>query len=156
VLSVVADDQDSLVDSGSFEDLVDSTDDVEVADLSRQDAVCDFGDLRATPEQVEATGVAELARPDQTGFFVHDDGETRSVMVFGDADDAEGAAGEREDLLAEGTSPISGVPYSEFGDFDVEVGGDQVRIDIDYADPKDISAVITRRDYPSVCAPDPG
>ena len=154
LVDVVDDDEDSAVDTDAFEDLVDSTDDVEVADLARADTVCSLGDAELSPEQLESSGVTELGRPDETAYFVHgDEGETRSVLKFGDDDAAEDDAGAREELLADGTSPVSGVPYSEFGDFDVETDGDQVRIDIDYDNPKDVSAVITRRDYPSVCAP---
>ena len=154
---VVADDAESAVDTDAFEDLIDSTDDVEVADLARNDAVCSLGSSRVSPEQLDATGVAELGRPDKTAFLVHgDEGDTRSVLVFGDEDAAEDDAGAREEFLAEGTSPISGVPYSEFGDFEVEPDGEQVRIDIEYDDPRDISAVLTRGDYPSVCVPDAG
>jgi hypothetical protein len=152
---VVADDEESAVDTGAFEDLVDSTDDVEVADLVRDDTVCALGEARLSPEQLAASGVTELGRPDETAFFVYgDEGETRSVLRFADDGAAEDDADAREEFLADGTSPISGVPYSEFGDFAVEADGDQVRIDIDYDDPRDVSAVVTRRDYPSVCVPD--
>ena len=154
VLSVVADDQDSLVDSGSFEVLVDSTDDVEVADLSRGDAVCSLGDLRPRSKQLEAAGIADLTAPDSSGFFVHgDDGQVRTVMLFGDGDTAAEAADEREALLTDGASPVSGVPYSEFGSYDVESDGEQVRIDVEYDDPGDAAAVLARRDYPSICVP---
>jgi hypothetical protein len=154
VLSTVSDDTESLVDSGSFEDLADSTDDVEVADLTRQDAVCSLGDSRIPPEQLAATGLADLSRPDASGFFVHgDDGEVRAVMLFADGDAADEAADERETFLADGTSPVSGVPYSEFGSYEVETDGEQVRIEVEYDDPDDVSAVLRRRDYPSVCVP---
>jgi hypothetical protein len=155
VLSVVDDDHDSLVDSGSFDDLVDSTDDVEVADLSRADAVCSLGDSRLPPDQLAASDAAGLTRPHEAGFFVHgDDGRVRSVLRFGDSDKAEEAADEREELLADGTSPVSGVPYSEFGSYEVEADDEQVRIDIEYDEPTDVSAVLARRDYPSICLPE--
>ncbi len=154
VLSAVADDTDSLVDTGAFGDLVASADDIEVADLTREDAVCSLGDSVLPPEQLEAIGADDLAGPDQAGFFVHgDDGQALSVMVFESEDAAGDAASQREDFLAEGASPVSGVPYSELGGFDVEADGDQVRIDIDYDNPTDISAAVTGRDYPSVCGP---
>ena len=152
VLSTVADDTESLVDSGSFEDLVDSTDDVEVGDLVRGDAVCAIDDPRVPPEQLEASGLADLSRPDTSGFFVHD-GEVRAVMIFDDGDAADEAADEREAFLADGTSPVSGVPYSEFGSYDVASDGKQVRIDVEYDDPGDLPAVIRRGDLPSICVP---
>ncbi len=152
---VVDDDDESAVDTGAFEDLIDSTDDIEVADLARADAACSLGGSTLTAEQLAACGVAELGPPEETAYFVPgDEGETRSVLRFADDGAAEDDAGAREEFLADGTSPVSGVPYNEFGDFDVETDGDQVRIDIDYDDPKDISAVVTRRDYPSVCVPE--
>ncbi len=155
VADVVADDADSAVDTDAFEDLIDSTDDVELADLSRDDMACALGFSRLSPEQVEASGVEELGHPDEVGFFVHgDEAETRSVLQFADDGAAEDDAEAREKFLEEGSSPISGVPYSEFGSWDVEADGDQVRIDIDYDDPQDVPALVSRGDYLSFCTPE--
>jgi hypothetical protein len=154
VLEVVKDDADSAVDSERFEDLVDGTDDIEVADLARGEAACSSPEQPLTPERLESSGLEELGSPEQRGFFVHgEDGETRAVLRFADEDAAEDDAEAREAFLDEGTSPISGVPYSEFGDWTVEADGEQVRIDIDYDEPESIPAVIGRGDYPSICAP---
>ena len=51
VAEVVADDADSAVDTDAFEDLIDSTDDVELADLARDDMACSLGFTRLSPEQ---------------------------------------------------------------------------------------------------------
>lgn len=155
VADVVADDADSAVDTDAFEDLIDSTDDVELADLSRDDMACSLGFSRLSPEQVAASGIEELGRPDEVGFFVHgDEADTRSVLQFEDDDAAEDDAEARETFLDEGSSPVSGVPYNEFGSWDVEADGDQVRIDIDYDDPKDVPALVSRGDYLSFCGPE--
>ncbi|MET0525802.1 MAG: hypothetical protein ABWZ91_13435 [Nocardioides sp.] len=155
VAEVVADDADSAVDSDAFEDLVDSTDDVELADLARDDLACSLGVSRLTPEQQEASGIGDLGHPEEVGFFVHgDDADTRSVLQFDSDEAAEDDATAREEYLDEGSSPVSGVPYSEFGDWEIEAEGDQVRIDVDYDDAKDVPAVVSRGDYVSVCAPD--
>jgi hypothetical protein len=153
-LDAVNDDADSAVDSDSFEDLVDSTDDVEVAALARGDAACSStGPL--SPEQLEASGMEELGRAEQHGFFVHgDEGDARSVLVFEDEEAAEDDAKAREAFLEDGTSPYSGVPYAEFGDWEIETDGVQVRIDVDYDEPETIPAVISRGDYLGVCAPE--
>jgi hypothetical protein len=155
VQEVVKDDADSAVDSDRFEDLVDGTDDIEVADLARGEAACSSPERPLTPEQLEASGLEELGTPEERGYFVHgEDGETRAVLRFDDEDAAGDDAQAREAFLDEGTSPISGVPYSEFGDWAVEADGDRVRIDIDYDEPEIIPAVIGRGDYPSICAID--
>jgi hypothetical protein len=154
VLSAVADDKDSLIDGESFEDLVDSTDDVELADLTRKDSVCSFGNAPLSAEQIEASGVTDLASPDQAGFFVHgDDGAATSVMLFDSDGAADDAAEERETYLTDGTSPFSGQPYTEIADYDVEADGKQVRIDVDPENPKAIPGMIQRSDYPSICTP---
>lgn len=157
VLDVVADDADSAVDTDAFEDLVDDVDDVEVADLARDDAVCMLDTGRLTPEQLETTGVEALGSPDQTGFFVYgDEFDARSVLAFEDEDAAEEDARAREEFLDDGTSPVSGVPYSEFGTWEIETDGDQVRIDVEYDEPRTIPAVISRGDTLGICAPDGG
>ena len=155
VADVVADDADSAVDNDAFEDLIDSTDDVELADLARGDQACSMGLDRLTPEQLEASGIDELGHPDEVGFFVHgDEADARSVLQFDSDEAAEDDAQAREEFLEDGTSPVAGVPYSEFGDWEIEADGDQVRIDIDYDDPRDIRAVVSRGDYLSVCFPE--
>ena len=154
VLEVVKDDADSAVDADRFDDLVDGSDDIEVADLSRGDAVCSAGDRPLTPEQFEASGLEELGTPEERGFFVHgEDGETRAVLSFDDEQAAEDDADARSDFLDDGLSPVSGVPYSEFGDWEIEADGELVRIEIDYDDPLTVGPVISRGDYPSVCVP---
>ncbi len=155
VADVVADDADSAVDTDAFEDLVDSTDDIELADLARDDLACSLGTSRLTPEQQEASGLEELGHPEEVGFFVHgDEPETRSVLKFDSDEAADDDAEAREEYLDEASSPVSGVPYSEFGDWEIEADGDQLRIDISYDDAKDVPAVVSRGDYLSVCAPD--
>jgi hypothetical protein len=156
-LDVISDDADSAVDEESFDELLDGTDDVELAVLSRDAAFCSLGASRLSADQLGAAGLADLGHPDQTAFFVHgDDGKARSVLQFADEAAADDDAEAREQFLAEAVSPVSGVPYSEFGTFDVEADGEQVRIDVTYDDPRDIPAVIGRNDYPSVCVPDAG
>jgi hypothetical protein len=157
VLEAVQDDADSAVDADRFDDLVDGTDDIEVADLGRGDAACSAGDRPLTPEQLAASGLEELGAPEERGFFVHgQEGDTRAVLLFGDEQAAEDDADARRDFLEEGTSPVSGVPYSEFGDWTVEAEDERVRIDIEYDEPRDVAAVISRGDYPSVCIPSGG
>ena len=154
VLEVIADDADSAVDDDTFEDLVDSTDDVEVAQMARDDKACQEIE-RLSPEQLEASGIDELGHPEETGFFVHgDEADVRSVLLFDDDDAAEEDAEAREDFLADGSSPVSGVPYEEFAEWEIDTDGKQERIDLDYDDPQDVSAVISRGDFVSVCAPE--
>ncbi|HET9423614.1 MAG TPA: hypothetical protein VFO49_20920 [Nocardioides sp.] len=155
VAEVVADDADSAVDTDAFADLVDSTDDVELADLARDDLACSMGATRLTQEQLAASGLDELGHPEEVGFFVHgDEADTRSVLQFDSDEAAEDDAAAREEFLDEGSSPVAGVPYSEFGSWKIEADGDQVRIDIDYDDPRDVPAVVSRGDYLSVCLPE--
>ncbi len=154
VLDVIADDADSAVDDDTFEDLVDSTDDVEVAQMARDDKACQEVD-RLSPEQLEASGIDELGHPEETGFFVHgDEGDVRSVLLFDDEDAAEEDAEAREEFLADGSSPVSGVPYEEFADWEIDTDGEQERIDLDYDEPEVVSAVIARGDFVSVCPPE--
>ena len=154
VLDVIADDADSAVDDDTFEDLVDSTDDVEVAQMARDDKACQAID-RLSPEQLEASGIDELGHPEETGFFVHGDkADVRSVLLFDDEDAAEEDAEAREEFLADGSSPVSGVPYEEFAEWEIDTDGDQERIDLDYDEPEVVSAVISRGDFVSVCPPE--
>jgi hypothetical protein len=154
VLDVVNDDADSAVDSDTFEDLAESIDEVEVAALSRGKGACSLG-AELSEKQLEASGITDLGHAEQNGFFVHgDEGEARSVLVFDDEESAEDDAKAREEFLESGSSPVSGVPYSEFGDWEIETDGDQVRIDIDYDEPEAIWPVISRGDYLSVCSPE--
>ncbi len=151
VLDAIRDDTDSLVDTGAFDELVDSTDDVEVADLARGDQVCRRG---SRPVDDELGLAADLGRPDSRAFFVHGgDGGTRSVLQFETDAEAEDDAEARAIFLSESPSPISGVPYSEFGMWEIETDDAQLRIDIDYDEPQYIPAVISRGDLLSVCAP---
>lgn len=100
ILDAVHDDTDSLVDSEAFEDLVDSTDDIEYAVLARSDSVCGLDDPQVTPE---------LA-----GLFVHgDDATATSALLLGSEDDA--------DAVAE---------VAEANDLHAEVDGDRVLADI--------------------------
>ena len=154
VLDVIADDADSAVDDDTFEDLVDSTDDVEVAQMARDDKACQEIE-RLSPEQLEASGIDELGHPEETGFFVHgDEGEVRSVLLFEDEDAAEEDAEAREEFLADGSSPVSGVPYEELAEWEIDTDGEQERIDLDYDEPEVVSAVIARGDFVSVCPPE--
>ena len=98
---------------------------------------------RLSPEQLEASGIDELGHPEQTGFFVHgDEGDVRSVLLFDDEDAAEEDAEAREEFLADGSSPVSGVPYEEFADWEIDTDGELERIDLDYDEPEVVSAVI--------------
>ena len=100
ILEAVDDDIDSLIDDESFQDLVDSTDDVEYAVLARSGAVCGIGDPPVTPRQA--------------GVFVHGDDPTATlVLLMESGDDA--------DELAEA---------AESNDVDVEVDDEQVRADL--------------------------
>lgn len=146
VLDVIEDDADSAVDDGTFEDLADSTDDVEVADLTRDDRAC---------VEVEATDSAGLRRPEGTGFFVHgDEGEVRQVLLFEDGDAAEEDADAREKYLSEESSPVSGVPYTEFAEWEIDTDGEKEQIDLDYDEPRVVAAVLQRRDFVSLCPPE--
>ena len=156
MLDVVADDADSAVDTDAFEDLVDSTDDVEVADLARDDMACSRSAERLSPEQLEASGIDELGHPEETGFFVHgDEGDTRSVLQFERRRCGRGRRrrpARSSSPTAPRRSPASRTPSS--ASWEIETDGEQVRIDIDYDDPEDVSAVISRGDYLSVCPPE--
>lgn len=151
VLDAIDDDIESLVDTGFFDDLVDSTDDVEVADLAAGDQTCTQG---GRPIDDELGLMADLGDPESRAFFVHgDDGDTRSVLQFGTESEAEADAEARGAFLAVSISPISGVPYSEFGEWEIETDDAQVRVDIDYDEPMSVSAAVSRGDYFSVCPP---
>ena len=152
-LDVISDDADSAVDNESFDELVDGTDDVEFAALARDDLACPG--VRADPEHEAA--LEELGRPEQTGFFVHgDDGDARSVLLFDDDGAAEDDAGAREDYLAEGRDPVSGEPFDDFAESEIDTDGERVHVDLTFDEPQILAAVISRRAYSgfSACAPD--
>ena len=129
---------------------------MEVAALTRGEEACSLG-ARLSEEQLEASGITDLGHAEQNGFFVHgDEGKARSVLVFDDEQSAEEDAKAREEFLDDGNSPVSGVPYAEFGDWEIETDGDQVRIDIDYDEPGSAWRAITRGDTLGICSPDGG
>ena len=148
-LEAIADDADSAVDKDTFEDLVDSTDDAEFAALARDDLPC--RSMNATPEQADAFD--SLGRPEQTGFFVHgDDGDARSVLLFGDDDAADDDAKARGEYLAEGVNAMSGEPFDEYADWEVEADGERVHVDLEFDEPRILLAVIQSGDYTSFSA----
>ena len=154
VLDVIEDDADSAVDDGTFENLADSTDDVEVADLTRDDRAC-LEVERLTPEELESSGIGGLGRPEGTGFFVHgDEADVRQVLLFEDGDAAEEDAEAREQYLSEESSPVSGVPYTEFAEWEIDTDGEKEQIDLDYDEPRVVAAVLQRRDFVSLCPPE--
>ena len=75
------------------------------------------------------------------------------MLQFDTDGEARADAEARAVFLAESTSPISGIPYSEFGAWEIETDDAQLRIDVDYDDPLTVSAAISRGDYLSFCPP---
>jgi hypothetical protein len=151
-VEVISDDADSAVDKDSFEELADGTDDAEFAALGRDDLAC-LG-TRVTAEGAEE--LEGLGHPEQTGFFVHgDDGETRSVLLFDDDQAAEDDAEEREDYLAGGTDPVSGQPFAEIAESEVDTDGPRVQVDLEFDEPQMVASVVSRRGYAgfSACGP---
>jgi hypothetical protein len=130
-------DGESAADAGTFDDLLDGLDDVEVVSaVAPDDGYC-FGALRspATRDEVaERSGVADLGRPELVAGVVMGDGDEARTSVrleFDDPDAAEDDAAAREDYLADGTSLQTQQPVSDLvSDVDVSVSGAVETIDL--------------------------
>ena len=125
VLDVVLDDAESLVDDGGFQELlevIDPDDDVELAQLERDDAVCRVARV-ARPRGPAAALLEDLGTPADAALVVADDGPPTAVLRFADEDAAEADASAREAYLAAvGRRSAFGPAY------DVAAHGSTVRV----------------------------
>lgn len=129
---VVADDRDSAVDEDSFEDLLESADDPEYAEITT-DPSCQSSS-RATPELIERLGLGELSAFDAAAYFLGTDDDEpveTGVLRFPDEEAAEADLDAREAYLADGDSLVTQEPVSELGSAELEQDGDLVRMELD-------------------------
>jgi hypothetical protein len=153
VVDVLDDDEDSLTDAGTFDDLAEGVDDIEFAYLA-EDPPC--GGRRSTPEQIEQAGVGELGTPTALGFFVRGDGEDAASsgrLLFDDDDAAESDLDARKGYVEDGRSVISADPVSDLGSAELEQDGSLVTMELDLENPKDGFVMAQQADAYFACAP---
>lgn len=147
-LDVVADDEDSLADEGSFEDLAGAAPDQDGLEYAAMTVDPRCGGLRLTPEQVEAT-LGDLGHPDDgIAYFARPDDRLTVVRLFEDhdaaADDADGL-----DSYLEDVAPQTGLDV----DFDVEQDDDTVTVEADFDDRHQVTTAWQRAEGPFACSP---
>lgn len=134
-LAVVTDDEDSLADSGRFDDLLDEAptqDDLEYAGLS----------LTPTCAAEDAVG-----RPTGTAYFAAADEALTGVRVFADEESAKDDENSLVTYL-DGAARANGLDV----DFDVTTDGDTVRAEAGFADRLDVTRAWLQADGPFACA----
>ncbi|MDO9456207.1 hypothetical protein [Nocardioides sp.] len=151
ILRVVDDEAESLADTDALDDLLDDAGDVQYALVGRPPAC---GSTRATPEQLEAAGVADLGTPEATAFVVSgDDAELRARIELEDDDAAEADLDARRTYLEEGDLAATGEPVSDLGSFDLSREGSVVRVDLDLDEPTASLAAAQQQDGFLACTP---
>lgn len=146
-VDVAGDDEDSLADAGTFEDLLAQAadeDSLEFAGLTVEPS-CGAGG-RLSPEQV-AQQLEGLSHPDRgMALFADPDEGVRAVRLFGEddaaADDAEGL----ESHLTE-RAPATGFDV----DLDVRADGDAVLAEADFGDRRQLAQAWSRVEGPFAC-----
>lgn len=151
----VLDDQDaSLSDNDTYEDLLDDADDVQYALVSDPPA-CDAS-TRTTPAQLEESGTTALGSPERTALLVTgDDAEVSARLEYADDDAAEADLAARRTYLDEGSLATSGEPVSSLGSFEVERKDAVVRVTLDLKSPAAAVDVAEQGDGFLACTPAP-
>jgi hypothetical protein len=148
-VDVAGDDEDSLADSGSFDDLLAlaaDDDALEFAGLTL-DPSCGAGG-RLSPEQV-AQQSEGLSHPDRgMALFADPDEGVRAVRLFGEESDPEQDAEGLEDHLAE-SAAATGFEV----EMDVEADGDAVIATADFDDRLQLVRAWSRVEGPFACPP---
>lgn len=138
IAAVIADDEDSLADDAGFEDLLDAAEDEpDVAWLARDgDALCE----------------GMVAR----GLFLLEEKDARLVLQYDDEGAAEDDLDARRELVEEGVDVISGRPFDELGEFDLERDGDRVVVEEDWdGGPQQAFRAEQQRGGPGACTSAP-
>lgn len=153
--------EETIADSGAFDDLVD-TEDAEFVYAQASAERCDpTGALAGSlnDEQIDALAkqYAELGTPEAAAVTL-DDGETEAWarLRFADAETAGADVSPRETLLAEGVSPVNGQPYTElFETGDVSADEDVETIELTMKrPPTTVLTMIHSSDLPfTACGP---
>ncbi len=151
VVDVLDDDEDSLVDIGAFDDVVDGVEDVELAYLA-EDPPCG----RSSEQTTGAADTGDLGTPDALGYFVSGDGDgaaTSGRLVFGDGDAAESDLDARETYLADGVSLRTAQPIADLGSAELEQDGSIVTMELDLERPPAGRRMALDGDAFFACAP---
>ncbi|QSR25329.1 hypothetical protein CFH99_06795 [Nocardioides aromaticivorans] len=145
-IDVANDDEDSLSDEGSFDDLLDrapDAGDLEYAALSLE-GLCGLGD-RVTPEQA-AREFEGLSHPDRGEALFADPDAVTAVRLFSDDNDAESDAKGLETYLDERASTRG----FDVG-LDVQADGDAVTAEGSFDDRRAMVQAWSRADGPFAC-----
>ncbi|KRA31404.1 MULTISPECIES: hypothetical protein [unclassified Nocardioides] len=145
-LDVINEDEDSLADSGRFDDLLDAApgqDDLEFAALDL-DPPC--GLRNVSPEQQEQL-FGGLGHPRRTGYFAVPEERLKVVRLFLDE---EAAADDENGLVTflDGPAAQTGLD----ADIDVSADGDSVVAEADFDDRQAITQAWSRGEGPFACA----
>jgi hypothetical protein len=135
VAAVISDDDDSLADAGSMDDLIDAAkDDTEIAVLRNgASEVCRNLGNRLPPQVLDR--YRDLGVPDGRALFIMGgDASASLVLRYPSESAAEDDLGAREALLAEGEDVGTMEPFDQLGSFDIERDGDLLLIDQEYDD----------------------
>lgn len=161
VLATVAEDDDSLSDSGVYDDvLAEEPEDLEAALL--QD-----GPTCGVPENLPAEAAQQLEEerdglgtPDQQALYIapeDDEPSATTVLGFADDDAAESDLAAREDYLGDAVDPRTAEPLDEYADWEIDRDGSLVLVTAEYDPPaRAWQMAIEGRDPLAACPPDTG
>jgi hypothetical protein len=154
VLALVDDEAESVYDADTYDDLLADADDVQFA-LVTAPPTCGAG-ARATPEQVEASGLGDLGSPERTAYLVSgDDATTSARLELADEEAAEADLEARRTYVDEGTLAATARPVSSLGDISLERDGAVLQVDLDLAEPRTGLDVAQQQDGFLACTPPP-
>ncbi len=154
VLETLDDDADSATDADTFDEVLDGTDDVELALLTGapQCAV----NLRATPEQLAAASdeLGDIRTPSHTAFLISgEDSEQSARLEFSDDDEAEADLDARRTYLEEGVLLATRQPFADVGSAELERDGALVKVGLDLENPRAGRQMAQQGDGFLVCKP---
>jgi hypothetical protein len=159
VLATVAEDRDSLSDSGAYDDvLADEPEDLE-ATLLWDDPSCGSPGI-LSPEAAERTEQERdgLGTPHQQALYVaaaDGDPTATTVLAFADDDAAQADLAAREDYLSDAVDPRTGEPLDEYADWEIERDGSLVLVTAEYDAPaRAWGTAIEGQDPFAACPPD--
>lgn len=161
VLAAVAEDRDSLSDSGVYDDvLAEAPTELEAA-LLQDSPTC------GVPENMSAEAAQQveeerggLGTPDQQALYIapeDDDPTATTVLVFDDDAAAEADLAAREDYLSDAVDPRSAEPLDEYVDWEIDRDGSMVLVTAEYDPPaRAWQMTLEDQDPFAVCPPDAG
>ena len=154
VVDVLEDDEDSLTDAGTFDDLADGVDDVELAYLA-EDPPC--GGDRSSEEAIEALGHRRARHAVRARLLRARRRRRRRGLgpaaQFDDDDAAEADLDARKDYVENGQSARTGQPVSDLGSADLEQDGAVVAMELDLENPATGRRIAFESDAFFACAP---